>query len=89
MVGLSQDYTFLNCIRHFHVRNKKGTEGKMRPAVVSRIVTVDAPVSYWPFFPVSSNSPEVFANVKLAQFPSHFLNGKLQERLEKNDTHSL
>ena len=34
-----------------HFRNEKGTGAEMRPAIVSGIVTGDAPVSYWPFFP--------------------------------------
>ena len=40
----------------------------MRPAIVSGIVTGDAPVSYWPiFFSVPSNNT-VFAKVNSAQF---------------------
>ena len=43
-------------IRYF--RNDKETGAKMRPAIVSGIVTGDAPVSYWPiFFPVPGNGP--------------------------------
>ena len=35
-------------------RNEKGTGAEVRPAVVSGIVTGDAPVSYWPtVFPLS------------------------------------
>ena len=36
----------------------------MRFAIVSGIVTEEAPVSYWPFFLV----PEVFAKVNSSQF---------------------
>ena len=43
----------------------------MRFAIVSGIVTEEAPVSYWPIFPV----PEVFARVNLSQFPL-FYSGK-------------
>ena len=43
-------------IRHFI--NKKGTGAEVRPAIVSGIVTGDAPVSYWCIFlPVPSNNP--------------------------------
>ena len=45
----------------------------MRPAIVSGIVTGDAPVSYWPiFFSVPSNSPKRLSKVYAAQFPSRF-----------------
>ena len=37
----------------------------MQFAIVSGIVTEEAPVSYWPFFLV----PEVFAKVNSSQFP--------------------
>ena len=37
------------------------------------IVTGDVPFSYKPIFPVPLTGPEVFANVNLAQFFSHFL----------------
>ena len=42
-------------IRHF--RNAKGTGPEMCPAIVSGIVTGDAPDSYWSFFRVLSNNP--------------------------------
>ena len=43
-------------IRYF--RNEKATGAEMRRAIVSGIVTGDAPVSYWPiFFRVPSNGP--------------------------------
>ena len=43
--------------RHFRI--EKGTGTKMCPAIVSRKVTGDVPISYWPiFFPYSlSESP--------------------------------
>ena len=51
--------------------NERGIWVHMCPAIVLRIVTGDTPVSYWPiFFPVVCNSPEIFANVNLVQFPS-------------------
>ena len=36
----------LSAIRHF--RSNKGTGAEMCPAIVSGMVTGDAPVSYWP-----------------------------------------
>ena len=40
------------------LKNDKGSGAEMRPAIVSGIVTQDAPFSYWPiFFPVPSNNP--------------------------------
>ena len=49
--------------------NEKGTGAETRPEIVSGIVTGDAQVSYWPIiFAVSSNIPEVFANVNSVQF---------------------
>ena len=55
-------------------RNEKGTGAEVRPAVVSGIVTGDAPVSYWPtVFPLSLVTvPEVFAKANSAQFSSRF-----------------
>ena len=41
-----------------HFRNEKGTGATMCPAIVSGIVTGDAPVSYWAIFPVPTNSPK-------------------------------
>ena len=41
-----------------HFRNEKGTGATMCPAIVSGIVTGDAPVSYWPFFSVPNDSPK-------------------------------
>ena len=48
-----------------------GTGAEMRYAIVSGIVTGDAPVSYWPlFFSLSLVTvPEVFAEVSSVQFP--------------------
>ena len=56
-------------IRHF--RNEKETGDEMSPAIVSGIVTGDAPFSQ--FFPVSIVTvPEVFAKVNSVQFLSPF-----------------
>ena len=42
----------------YHFRNEKGTGAEMRPAIVSGMVTGDAPASYWPIFlPVPGNCP--------------------------------
>ena len=42
----------------------------MLPAIVSGIVTGDAPVSYWPIFFLSLGTvPEVFANVAPNLYP--------------------
>ena len=50
----------------------------MHPAIVSGIVTRDALVSYWPFFPVPSNSPRSLCGKgNTAQF-SCFLSGELR-----------
>ena len=47
-------------IRHF--RNDKGTGAEMHPAIVSGIVTRDAPVSYWSVFSILLVTvPEAFA----------------------------
>ena len=40
-------------IRYF--KNEKETIAEIRPAVVPGIVTGDAPVSYWPIFPLPSS----------------------------------
>ena len=43
----------------------------MYPAIVSGIVTRNAPVSYWlNFFPVPGNSPRSLAKVNSSLFPS-------------------
>ena len=48
----------------YHFRNEKGTRGEMSPAIVSGIVTGDAPVSYWPMFsPSQVTDPKIFAKV--------------------------
>ena len=39
------------------IRNEKGTGAETRPAIVSGIVTGDAPVSIWPSFPGSFPCP--------------------------------
>jgi len=45
----------------------------MRPAIVPRIVTGGAPVSYWPTFSLSlSTVPEVLATVNPAHFDYSF-----------------
>ena len=45
----------------------------MRLAIVSGIVTGDAPVSYWSISPLPLVTvPEVFAKVNSAQYPSRF-----------------
>ena len=45
----------------------------MRPAIVSGIVTGDAPVSCWPIFSLFLVTfPEVFMKVKSAKFSSCF-----------------
>ena len=45
----------------------------MCPAIVSGIVTGDAPVSYWLIFPLSPKTvQEAFAKVSSAQLPFYF-----------------
>ena len=51
----------------------------MRSAIVSGIVTEEAPVSYWPFFLV----PEVFAKVNSSQFPLFYSGEYLTITLDK------
>ena len=47
----------------------------MSPAIVSGIVTGDAPISYWTMFSRSLVTvPEVIAKVKSAQFPGPSVN---------------
>ena len=48
-VILQRENYMLVTIRHF--RNAKRTGAEMCPAIVSGIVTGDAPVSYWPVWP--------------------------------------
>ena len=49
---------FQNTMTIYHFRNDKGTGAEMRPAIVSGMVTGDAPASYWSIFlPVPSNCP--------------------------------
>ena len=48
----------------------------MHPAIVSGIVTGDAPVSYWLIVSLSFITvPEVFVKVNLTHFPIRFLSG--------------
>ena len=52
-----------------HFVNEKGTGGEICPAVVSGIVTGNAPVSYWPIFsPFLVTVAKVFAKSNSAQF---------------------
>ena len=48
----------------------------MRRAIVSGIVTRNAPVSHWPIFPPIVTVPEVFSKIDSIQFPSLFLTGE-------------
>ena len=58
---------YMHVSRHFV--NEKGTGGEICPAVVSGIVTGNAPVSYWPIFsPFLVTVPKVFAKSNSAQF---------------------
>lgn len=43
---LSCTFPFLK----YHLRHDKDTGADLRPAVVSGIITGDAPVNYWPIF---------------------------------------
>ena len=59
----------------FHYRNERGTGAEMHPAVVSGIVTGDAPISHWPIFfslPLVT-VPELLGEVNSAQFFFLFL----------------
>ena len=59
-------------------RNDEETGAEIYTAIVSGIVTGDAPVSYWPLFPMPLlRVPEAFTTVNLAQFPSRFWGGEL------------
>ena len=58
---------YLTSIRH--LRNEEGTGADMRPAIISGIVTMDAPAD---FCPSLVTVPEVFAKINSAQFPSRF-----------------
>ena len=70
VVGLSQDYTFLNCIRHFHVRNEKGTEGKMRPAVVPGSLLWTRWSAIGHFFPSLVTAPK---SLQMLNWPNSLL----------------
>ena len=62
-------FTRLSASSNRHLRNDRRTGVEMCPAIVSGIVTGDAPVSYWPFFSMSLVTvPEFFAKVNSAQF---------------------
>ena len=53
-----------------HFRNEKGGEAEMHLAIVSGMVTGEAPISYWSISPLTLVTvPEVFANVNWTQFP--------------------
>ena len=66
-----------------HVRHEKGNGVEMHAAMVSGIVTLDVPVSYWSIFSLSLVTvPEVFAKVNSTQFPFFFL-----QRLSRVFTH--
>ena len=46
-----------DCLGHFFIRHlkvEKGTGAEMGPAIVSGIVTGDAPIIYWP---ITCNNP--------------------------------
>ena len=52
-----------------HFVNERGNGAEICPAVVSGIVTGDAPVSYWPIFPpFLVTVPKAFAKGNSAQF---------------------
>ena len=54
-----------------HFRNEKGAGPNLRHAIVSGIVTGEAPVSYCPISPLALVTvPEVFAKVNSTQFPT-------------------
>ena len=60
-------------LSNHYFRNNKETGAEKCPAIVSGIVTGDAPVSYWPIFSQSLVTvPEVFMKVKSAKFSSCF-----------------
>ena len=57
----------------YHFRNENGNGAEMRPAIVSGIVTGDAPVSYWPIFlPVPGNCPTSLCKSELDPVSSRF-----------------
>ena len=56
-----------NSVTTLETRRQLGAE--MRPAIVSGMVTGDAPVSYWPVLsPDPTNSTSVFAKVNSIHF---------------------
>ena len=59
----------------FHYRNERGTGAEMYPAVVSGIVTGDAPISYWPIFfslPLVTVNQNSLAKLTQPSFFSYF-----------------
>ena len=61
-----------------HFRDEKGPGAEISDAIVSGIVTGDAPVSYWPiFFRVPSNSPRRLCESKLDPVYFSFLNCRI------------
>ena len=67
-------YIYINVLLKQRSRNEKGIGTEMHPAIVSGIVTGYPLVSYWPiFFLFLVTVPEVFGQVKWAQFPPRFL----------------
>ena len=54
MVGITEYFNHMFHLDHLfvirHFRNEKGAGAKMCPAIVSGIVTGDAPASYWLMF---------------------------------------
>ena len=62
----------------------------MCPAIVSGIVTEDAPVSYWPFFSLCLVTvPEVFAKVNSPQFPSFSQMRNLETSARRPNTEEI
>ena len=67
----------------FMFRNDEETGAEIYTAIVSGIVTRDAPVSYWPLFSMPLlRVPEAFTTVNLDQFPSRFWDGELSQHLQ-------
>ena len=57
---------------------------EMRLAIVSGMVTGEAPVSYWPIFSLSLVTvPEGFAKVKSPQFSSRIFRGGSRGRVHE------
>ena len=82
-VLLSSFYSLRGVVRDYRLpqwvtlETGRGTGAEMCPAIVSGMVTEDAPVSYWFFFFLSPVTvPEVFAKVNTVKFPFCFLSGE-------------